>query len=143
MVLVVVVVMAITSQVAMTSIHYQRAADREAELLFRGMAYQQAIESYYYAIPEAPAYPSRLDDLINDPRFLHRRHIRQLYPEPMEGEWSIIYSGNGRIMGVVSQSHDMPLKQANFPRQLDAFTGSQSYSDWQFVFSVREAAAEK
>ena len=55
-------------------------ADREAELLFRGQAYRRAIESYYRA---NGVYPRALEDLLKDPRFPSKRHIRSLYPDPM------------------------------------------------------------
>jgi hypothetical protein len=108
--------------------------EKESELLFRGEAYRQAIASYYYAIPSRPELPRRLADLEKDPRFLLKRHIRHLYPEPMAGEWRLLTDGQGRVVGVASTSAQMPLKTANFPMQFSEFEAAAQYSEWRFVF---------
>ncbi len=109
---------------------------REAELLYRGMAYRNAIQSYYEAVPQAPEYPATLDDLINDRRFAHRRHIRRLYADPVTGEaWELIRTAGGRIAGVRSRSGEKPLKTGNFPSGLEGFAAATRYQDWWFVLT--------
>lgn len=108
--------------------------EKEAELLFRGDQYVNAIQSYYEVRGQLPF---NLEDLKNDPRFLNRHHIRELYPDPMvpgDIEWSLIRDGNGAITGVASSSDSETIKRANFPMRYSHFTGLERYSDWKFVF---------
>lgn len=108
--------------------------EQEQALLFRGMAYRNAIASYYYAKP-ARQYPRRLDALVKDPRFLHKRHLRQRYTDPIgKGDWLLLKDSKGGITGVASPSRTMPLKQANFPEELQHFEGAAQYRDWLFEF---------
>jgi type II secretory pathway pseudopilin PulG len=111
--------------------------EREAELLFRGMAYRQAIKSYYEAKPVERMLPRTLEDLLNDPRFPDRHHIRALYPDPMarEGEgWSVLRDDAGGITGVASAGLGEPLKQTGFPKGYEKFAGAKKYSEWTFEF---------
>src|SRR6185436_20792761 len=109
--------------------------DREAELLFRGRAYREAIKSFYQS---NGAYPRSLEDLLKDPRSASRRHIRELYPDPMskeeKPEWRLLRSSDGGISGVSSTSKDEPIKQANFPKDFEKFAGAKSYAEWTFDF---------
>ena len=130
-----------------TQLRSQRMlAEREAELLFRGLAYQRAIKSYYEAVPpNVPALPRQLDDLIKDPRVQHRRHLRALYPDPFAaaGEkegWRVLRADDGGILGVTSQSRAEPRRKANFPRGLEGLAGARTHADWQFVFTPPAAA---
>ncbi len=60
--------------------------DREAELLFVGKAYRDAIRSYYLIGSGAARYPDDIQDLIEDHRFPDvRRHLRRIYADPMTG----------------------------------------------------------
>lgn len=112
--------------------------EAEEELLFRGEAYRSAISSYYHSDPENPSLPDELDDLLADSRFTMRRHIRELYLDPIgDSEWSVIY-GSGGITGVVSGGSGHPLKQSGFSELQSGFAGSESYSGWRFEFSVPE-----
>ena len=109
--------------------------EKEKELLFAGEAYRQAIASYYRHSPGEAQFPSRLADLMLDPRFpMPVRHLRRLYPDPMmsDGQWTLIRR-DGRIVGVASQSPEMPIKIAGFAPQQAAFEGAGRYADWQFV----------
>ena len=82
--LAVVLVLGILAGSAASLTSQQVKTDREAELLFRGLAYRQAIKSYYDASPPGrKAFPRRLEDLVKDPRFQHRCHLRKLYTDPM------------------------------------------------------------
>lgn len=109
-------------------------ADRESELMFRGMAYQRAIKSYYESDQGFRRYPTSLDDLLSDSRFISRRHLRKLYVDPLGDAWILIPSPEGGIMGVSSSSEQKPSKDANFPVGLETFEEAETYQDWAFVF---------
>ena len=135
MVLAAVVIVGIVIEAARVTTWRIVRADREAELLFRGQAYRNAIASFYQS---NGAFPRSLEDLPIDPRSASKRHIRALYPDPMsqgeKREWRLIQAAGGGISGVASASTDEPLKQANFPREFEKFTGAKSYSEWVFEY---------
>lgn len=93
--------------------------ERERELVFRGQAIVRAIESYAAATPGRPAYPQRLEDLVEDRRSLRpRHHLRQLYADPFTGEpdWELLPApppATG-ILGVRSRS-SRPLLMSKGP----------------------------
>jgi len=109
--------------------------DREAELLYVGNQYRLAIQRYYLSGPQQ--YPRTFQDLLKDPRQAGiRRHLRQLYPDPMtnSSEWAIVKGPDGGIMGVYSKSEDKPLKITNFKLRDRDFENVGKYSDWKFVY---------
>lgn len=109
--------------------------EREAELLFRGLAYRDAIESFWNAGGANATLPTRLQDLVSDPRIEGERHIRRLYDDPMpDGGWRIIQDPGGGITGVFSSAPGAPQLTAYFPPGLDEFQNAESYQDWRFVF---------
>jgi len=136
MVLAAVVIVGIVVEAARVTTWRIVRADREAELLFRGLAYRNAIGSFYQS---NGAFPRSLEDLPKDPRSVSKRHIRTLYPDPMskneKQEWRLIRAAGGGISGVASASTDEPLKQANFPKEFEKFTGAKSYSEWVFEYT--------
>src|SRR4029453_6215729 len=57
--------------------------EKEAELLFRGEQYRDAIASYY---KKEQRYPAKLADLLEDKRYpMPVRHLRRLYLDPITG----------------------------------------------------------
>jgi type II secretory pathway pseudopilin PulG len=107
--------------------------EKEAELLFRGNAYQAALASYYRV---GQVWPQSLEQLLEDKRFpMPVRHLRKLYRDPMTGEadWGLIDAPGGGVMGIHSRSEDTPIKTANFPSANAAFEKARTYSDWKFV----------
>lgn len=113
--------------------------EREAELLWRGQQYQQAIARYCGVRQGAPQmFPSQLEDLVRDPRFPGIvRHLRRLYPDPMTGaEWELVKDPAGRIVGVRSTSTLKPFQKAGFPKGLEDLEGKSSYREWEFVFTA-------
>lgn len=135
MVLAAVVVMAILAEAAYVLASYQARRDREAELLFRGLAYERAIQNYYLSSPPGtPSFPQNLEDLLLDPRYAgHKRYLRALYPDPMGKDWNLVRGPGNVILGVASSSFEKPLKQGNFPIFWASFEGAQHYSDWLFT----------
>lgn len=109
----------------------QRA--REAELLWRGQQYQQAISSYYKT---RKAFPATLEDLVRDPNSPNKvRHLRKLYDDPMTGKrWEPVTDPAKRIIGVRSSSDLEPFQKDGFPEGLDKLRSKNSYLEWEFVF---------
>ncbi|WP_133175941.1 type II secretion system protein [Yoonia sediminilitoris] len=110
----------------------------EAEIIFQGRAYRDAI-ARYWAFDEEPAFPSTLDDLLRDPRDPGVKHIRRLYDVD---NWTAEFRADGGIQGVFPDRRDMPLKQAGFPPDLADFEGKKSYKDWVFRFVPDPAPSE-
>jgi type II secretory pathway pseudopilin PulG len=109
--------------------------EREAELLYVGNQYRLAIQRYYLSGPQQ--YPRTLQDLLKDPRSpAPRRHLRQVYPDPITGsaEWAIVKGPDGGIMGVYSPSEEAPLKITNFRLRDRDFENAKRYADWKFLF---------
>lgn len=113
----------------------QRA--READLLFVGGQYRQAIRDYYQLDPGQPQLPLTIDDLLEDNRRPNTvRHLRRAYRDPLTGgEFALIRASDTQgIVGVHSQATGHPLKTAGFLPENETFTGVSSYADWHFVF---------
>jgi type II secretory pathway pseudopilin PulG len=111
--------------------------DKEAELLFVGEQFRQAIGSYYRMGPGGQ-YPKKLEDLVEDKRFpMPVRHLRRIYADPITGsiDWGIVETPDkAGIMGVFSRSEDKPIKSGNFsPAQ--EFDDAENYTKWTFVYT--------
>jgi type II secretory pathway pseudopilin PulG len=107
--------------------------EKEAELLFRGEQYRDAIASYY---KKEQRYPKALAELLEDKRYpMPVRHLRRLYREPITGqdEWGLVEAPGGGVMGVYSRSEDAPIKSGNFSLKNQEFSDSPKYADWKFV----------
>jgi type II secretory pathway pseudopilin PulG len=118
--------------------HTERKREREAELLFIGNQYRQAIGRYYdLGAGQVRTFPKRLEDLLQDPRTPGtRRYLRKLYPDPITGseEWGLVKGPSGEILGIYSLSEDEPLKKGNFSRMDARLEGKQKYSEWVFAY---------
>ncbi|HEY6095562.1 MAG TPA: hypothetical protein VIU93_11485 [Gallionellaceae bacterium] len=142
MVLVAVVVVGILAGVANVAVSRTLQAEREQELLFRGMAYRKAIQRYYQ---DNGHYPRALRDLLKGSRLASHPYLRALYPDPMaeqgdvmkaeSGGWRFLHSADGGISGVSSGSQREPMKKANFPLGLEKFEDSRRYADWIFAYA--------
>lgn len=123
----------------------QAQREREAELLLVGRAYRQAIGSYFASTqPGTPAYPQRIEDLLEDRRGpVLRRHLRSAYADPITGshDWGLVTAPDGRIRGVFSRSQRAPLKRAQFEPAEAAFEKAASYADWRFEHVARNQPA--
>jgi type II secretory pathway pseudopilin PulG len=116
--------------------------EREAQLLWVGHAYRNAIASYY---AHGGQFPDSLQQLLQDDRSpVPLRHLRQLYPDPMTGgaDWSLIADPiSQRIMGVASSSRAVPIKQRGFELVDAMFADTDCYCSWQFVYWPRRFGA--
>ena len=140
MLLVMVVILGITAGMAGQSWRSTVQRAREAELLWRGQQYQQALASYYSVKHGTQQMsPAKLEHLLRDPRFPGTvRHLRKLYDDPMTGEeWQLVTDPAERIIGVRSGSDLEPFQKGGFPKSLAALQGKSSYSEWEFVFTPR------
>jgi type II secretory pathway pseudopilin PulG len=120
--------------------------EREAELIFVGQQYRNAIASYYQKSPNGiKQLPLKLEDLLEDKRSLTtQHHLRKLYRDPITGsvEWGLIRDGLGQISGIYSLSQNTPLLTQEDTRfSLDASAGGEArtYSSWKFVFKPSNA----
>jgi type II secretory pathway pseudopilin PulG len=138
MMMVAVMVVGLAAGVGITLVSREVQADREKELLFRGMAYRDAIRRYYQAGQGLNSYPLSLEALLMDPRFPGKRYLRALYQDPMggtKGDWQLIRGVDGGIIGVASRSKAVPFKQENFPAGYENFADAQAYSEWIFSYT--------
>lgn len=109
--------------------------DKEAELLFVGNQFRQAIGRYYLSGPRQ--YPRSLSDLLKDPRRPGtERYLRRLYADPITGgnEWGLVKAPDGGIMGVHSLSPAAPIKTAGFAARDRHLEGAAQYLEWRFVY---------
>jgi type II secretory pathway pseudopilin PulG len=118
----------------------QAQREREAELLFVGQQFRQALGAYYSRSPGAvKQFPQRLEDLIEDARVQPAlRHLRRIYRDPMTGStaWGLVRSGD-RIVAVHSLATTKPIKTA-FEGDDAAFSGATRYDQWIFRAAVLE-----
>lgn len=136
-VLVALMLVALATQGVMTSVAQQAQREREDALLRVGQMYVQAIGSYYQASPGIQKqWPRTLEDLLEDKRLISiKRHIRELYPDPISRQdWTLIQAPDGGLQGVASSSMAQPLRSAVV--ELDGFvlTPATRYADWQFIY---------
>jgi type II secretory pathway pseudopilin PulG len=139
MILVAVIITGIYAEVVTFYSARSRQMDREAELLFRGTAYRNAIKSYYESGKPVKSFPQSLDDLVKDPRQIHKTHLRALYPDPFGKEnlgWKLLRANDGGISGVSSQSSEIPLKTGNFRQRFEKFEEAKTYADWIFQYTL-------
>ncbi len=118
--------------------------DREADLLFAGDQYRQAIRSYYELDVASPRLPQSIDELLTDNRRLPPvRHLRRAYRDPFTGNaFSLLRTPDTQgIIGVHSASTQAPLKVAGFLPEDEAFAEAGSHSNWKFIFKLPPANA--
>ena len=116
--------------------------EREAQLLWVGHAYRNAIASYYV---HGGQFPQSLQQLVQDDRSpVPLRYLRQLYPDPMTGQadWTLIPDPTSqRIMGVASNSKVTPIKRKGFEPVDAIFADTDCYCAWQFIYWPRRFGA--
>jgi type II secretory pathway pseudopilin PulG len=110
--------------------------EREQELLRIGLLYAHALKSYRDAAPgNLVTYPERLEQLVLDDRFVGtRRHLRALYPDPVNpGQpWGLVLDDRQRIVGIYSRSEQAPIGAS--PSTATGLTRNAArYSEWKFM----------
>lgn len=109
----------------------------ELQLLEVGARMDAALSSYArLGQGGRPPMPTRLEDLLRDPRFpkLVVRHLRQIEVDPITGkkEWGVVWSEDGKgIVGVHSLSEQKPLMTVFGPDHAQ-FKDLPRYADWVF-----------
>lgn len=135
-VLVAMMLLALATQHVMTVLAQQAQREREAQLIWVGEAFRQAIGQYYENSPgTVKRWPRELTDLVEDKRFVTlRRHVRKIYLDPItrSREWGVVRASDGGIQGVYSLS-DLPSIRTLNPNGEMLASGSR-YSDWRFVY---------
>lgn len=119
--------------------------EKEAELLFRGNEFREAIGMFYNSTPGVKAYPRELQILLADSRFpVTKRYLRKIYDDPMTGkpDWELIKTQDSRIIGVRSSSDERPLK-TSFSREFKHFEGKLKYSEWEFIYVPEKLYMQK
>lgn len=124
--------------VAMETDSINLRREQERELIFAGKQLRNAIGHYYESsrASEKKAYPSNLNDLIEDRRTpAVERHLRKIYIDPITGrnEWGLLKIG-GKIVGVHSLSNLQPIKVDGFDATESQFKNSKKYSEWIFTY---------
>ncbi len=122
----------------------------EQSLLYVGSEFERALRSYAgmpvnvnISASNAAASqallaargPRTLEDLLKDPRTPGvRRHLRQIYADPMTGQqtWGLMKDPAGFIIGVYSLAEGVPIKQTGFAPNQAGFEQAQTYSAWVF-----------
>lgn len=110
--------------------------EKEAELLYVGGLYREAVRQYYLSSPGGvKRYPASLEDLLQDRRYpVMRRYLRRLYPDPVTGAaFMPVLAAEGGIRGVRSGGTGRPLRQAGFGAAEAGFERAVSYGDWVFA----------
>jgi type II secretory pathway pseudopilin PulG len=114
--------------------------EKEAELLFVGQQYREAIHAYYERSPGgAKRYPKKLEDMLADSRYATaQRYLRRPYPDPMTGKaaWGLVEAPDGGIMGVYSLSEAPPIKAGGFSKRDESFSDAARYADWKFFYTT-------
>jgi len=125
----------IVLSVAGMSWQYQIRAEKERQLLFVGVEFRNAINSYYASTPDVvKTYPVSLNDLLLDKRMPNiKRHLRKIYLDPITGkaDWGFV-NQKGRIVGVYSRSMLAPYKHSGFNPSEKKFASAKSYREWIF-----------
>lgn len=119
--------------------------DAERELLAIGGEFQRALDSYAGVpsgalAPPGARGPRELEDLLRDPRQPGvRRHLRQVYADPLTGkeEWGLVRDSEGTIVGVYSLAEGRPIQRTGWPPEWAGFEEQESYAGW--VFGLRTA----
>lgn len=117
--------------------------DAERQLLAIGIEFQQALRGYAGVpagalVAATAAGPRSLDDLLKDPRVPGvRRHLRQVYADPLTGkqDWGLVRDSRGVIVGMYSVAEGQPIQRTGFAHSLPGFDEAPSYRQWVFAGS--------
>jgi type II secretory pathway pseudopilin PulG len=137
-VLMMLLLVSLSTQSVMQWVSQQAQREREAALLSTGLQYVRAIGAYYESSPGAvKRWPSSLEDLLEDKRKLQlQRHLRELYPDPVNRAtpWELVLAPDGGIQGVRSSSSNTPIRSGPVEWEELQLPAASSYQDWKFVY---------
>ena len=140
--------------------------EREAELLFRGQQFSQALADWRDLSLPRPAVetgqkgqtgqtgqtvqlrsPPTLQALLVDDRVSPpRHHLRRLYADPFTGQpdWDLVLDAEGGIEGVASRSRRPALRRVGLGAGARLRSGADedrpAVGDWVFVAAAQAAA---
>jgi type II secretory pathway pseudopilin PulG len=138
MMLIVLAVLSYGAMAASLSSRYRMAREQEAELIFRGLAYVNAIKSFYLAEkePTKRRLPRNLKELESDPRFAaHHRYIRKLYLDPLTGgKFRLLIDSDGGVKGVASKSKGKLFRRTRISSAIPFTGGAKRYN--QLLFEI-------
>lgn len=134
--LVVMFVVALGLSVAGPRWRDQSRRTNERDLMRVGVLYARALADFRDSSPGSlKTFPRSLDELTLDTRFLGvRRHMRRLYPDPLDPArpWGVVKDIDGYIVGVYSQSTDEPIAAGVVDLGYIVLEPARRYSDWKF-----------
>jgi type II secretory pathway pseudopilin PulG len=117
----------------------------EQELLERGYAMLQGLNSFAKSTPAGQyRYPTSLEDLLRDPRYPKTviRHVRRIEVDPITGttQWGLVLREDKKgIVGLYSLSEDKPWR-TSFTAPFGDFDDKPRYKDWLFTAEILEQA---
>jgi hypothetical protein len=132
--------------------HTRVQREKEAELLFIGNEFRNALQGYYEAkaanVIGQPVRrgqrPRQLADLVSDGRFASpQRWLRKIYVDPMTGasDWGLVTLPDGQITGVYSLSDKKPFKSSGFLERDVDLAGKTKYSEWVFSAKLKQVGS--
>lgn len=141
--------LAVLSSAAAASLSFGAAwsrRDAELQLLAIGSEFESALLGYANVplgavAPAGGQGPKELLDLLRDPRAPGlRRHLRQIYADPLTGktDWGVDRDVHGYIVGVHSIATGKPIKQTGFPTHQQHFNEASTYAKWVFGLSPQQ-----
>lgn len=159
---VLIALLSVTAAATLPEIKKQIQREQEAELIFRGLQYAEAIRVFQQRFGR---YPNTLEELLK----LEPRSIRQLWADPMtsDGRWALILasgSQNGNTNGQTDEGQGRDLAQASAPASslrrragsepqppsgpilgvvsrkkglsIRTFMGKELYTEWRFTANI-------
>ena len=111
--------------------------EREAELVFRGTQFSQALASWRDATRAGqPIAPLSLQELLVDLRSSPpRHHLRRLFTDPFTGQadWELLLDAQGRVAAVSSRSRQPALRRVGVGLRDSADDQAPTVGDWLFT----------
>ena len=118
---------------------HERQRDKEAELLWIGKQFREAVRLYYERTPgSVKRYPAKLEDLLEDRRYLTRhRYLRRIYRDPFTGKaaWGLVPAPTGGFMGVYSLSGNTIIAANAVRHSPESVQLPARLSDWKFMYT--------
>jgi type II secretory pathway pseudopilin PulG len=141
--LILVAVLALVSTATLRAGMTMQRHQAEEDLLERGLALAQALNSYARSTPSGQSRrPKAIEDLLRDPRYpkVVIRHLRSIGADPITGQaqWGQVLTDDGKgIVGFYSLSEQKPWRTTFVP-PFDDFEDKPRYRDWVFTTELLE-----